>query len=76
MKTAIINTWITDLWKFTDHFQIKIQDDVGYLLLQRKNKFIMEELIKADVGGNEIKQLNECRMFLDAVTLSDIASLS
>jgi hypothetical protein len=34
----------------------------------------MEEFIKANVDGNELKQLNECRMFLNVDTLSDIAT--
>jgi hypothetical protein len=34
----------------------------------------MEEFIKADVDGNKLKQLIECRMFLNAVTLSDKVS--
>jgi hypothetical protein len=75
VKSAITHTWITDLWNFLDRFQIKIQDNVGQLRLQRQNdKFIMEEFIKANVDGNELKQLNECRMFLNVVTLSDIAT--
>jgi hypothetical protein len=49
--------------------------NIRHLRLQRKNdKSIIEETIKAEVDGNELKQLNACRMFLNTVTLSDIAS--
>jgi hypothetical protein len=53
----------------------KDMDDVKQLRLQRKNdKFIMDEFISAGCQGTMLKELNECRMFLHAVTLSDIAS--
>jgi hypothetical protein len=34
----------------------------------------MEEFFKADVDGDELKQLNEYIMFLNSVNLSDIVS--
>jgi hypothetical protein len=75
MKATVTKTWITDLWEFTDRFQIKIWNNVKQLRLQRKNgKFIMDAFINAGCDGTMLKELNECRMFLHAVMLSDIAS--
>jgi hypothetical protein len=60
MKATVANTWITDLWEFVDHFQIKIWDNIEQLRSQEKNnKFIVEEFIKAGCVGNELKQLNK-----------------
>jgi hypothetical protein len=75
MTKVVTETWITDLWAFLDRFQIKIRDNTAPLQLQRKNdKVIMDEFIKIGCNGNMLKELNECRMFLHAVTLADIAS--
>jgi hypothetical protein len=70
----LTTTWITDLWEFLQHFSIELHDQAGQLLPQRiHDKFLMEEFRKT-FSGHELKQLNECRMFLEAVTLSDIVS--
>ena len=75
MKDTVTKTWITDLWEFVDQFQIQIRDDVRQITTKRKHdKIIMDEFVKAGYGGKSLKNLNECRMFLHAVTLSDIAS--
>jgi hypothetical protein len=75
MKATVTKTWITDLWEFIDRFQIKLHDDIEHLRLQRKNdKFLMDEFLSAGYDGTTLKELNECRMFLHVVTLSDIVS--
>jgi hypothetical protein len=73
-KVLITPSWLTDLWDFLQRFGIKLHDQAGQLLPQRKNdKFLMDEF-RTQFRGLELKQLNECRMFLHAVTLSDIVS--
>jgi hypothetical protein len=72
MKATVTQTWITDLWAFLNHFSIQLRDDIAQLPPRRKNdKFLMNEFINS---GNHLKKLNECRMFLNAVTISDIAT--
>ena len=75
LEATITETWLTDLWAFADKFQIQLQDDGEQFRLQRKNdKFLMDAFIQAGCDRNILKELNECRMFLHAVTLSDIVS--
>jgi hypothetical protein len=75
MKATVTKTWITDLWEFLNQFHIQLRDDIVQLPLQRKNdKFLMDEFIIFGYAGNQLKQINECRMFLHAVTLSDIVT--
>jgi hypothetical protein len=75
MKATVTKTWLTGPWEFIDRFQIKIRDGIDHLRLQRQNaKFLMDEFLKAGYEGTTLKELNECRMFLHAVTLSDIVS--
>ena len=75
MKALLTQTWLTDLWEFADRFRIQIQDAVTKIRIQRKNdKIVMDEFIIAGFEGNELKELNECRMSVHAVTLSDIVS--
>jgi hypothetical protein len=75
MKDLVTKTWITDLWAFVDKFKIKIHDDIGKLRLQRTNdRFLMNEFIIAGYHGKTLKELNECRMFLHTLTLSDIVT--
>jgi hypothetical protein len=73
-KVLITPSWLTDLWDFLQRFGIELHDQAGQLLPQRTNdKFLMADFRK-HFRGLELKQLNECRMFLHAVTLSDIVS--
>jgi hypothetical protein len=75
MKDTVTKTWLSDLWAFLDKFQIQLRDDIGNFQLQRMHdKFIMDKFIKAGFHGKQLKQLNECRMYLHAVTLSDIST--
>jgi hypothetical protein len=75
-KVMITPSWLTNLWDFLQRFGIELHDQAGQLLPQRTNdKFLMAEFRK-HFRGLELKQLNECRMFLQAVTLSDIVSVN
>jgi hypothetical protein len=75
MKDLVTETWVTDLWKFTDRFKIRIHDEIDQLRLQRTNdRFLMNEFITAGYHGKMLKELNECRMLLHALTLSDIVT--
>jgi hypothetical protein len=75
MKATVTQTWITDLWAFLNRFHIRLKDDIAQLPTRRKNdKLLMDEFIKSGYTGTHLKTLNECRMFLHAVTLSDLAT--
>jgi hypothetical protein len=75
MKDTVTKTWLTNFWEFADKFQIKIHDDTSQLKPQQQNdKFIMDELLAAGFKGYALKELNKCRMFLNAITLADIVN--
>ena len=76
-ESLITDSWIKTVWKFADRFQIKIHDSEAQLSLLRANdQFLMDAFVRAGFRGADLLQLNICRMFLHAVTLSDIATVS
>jgi hypothetical protein len=75
MKALLTQTWLTDLWEFADRFQTQTRDAVRQIRIQRKHdKITMGEFVIAGFESNVLKELNERRMSVHAVTLSDIVS--
>jgi hypothetical protein len=75
LKAIVTETWLKDLWEFADRFAIQIRDTEEKLVQHRTNdKFLMKEFIQIGCTNQELQQLNECRIFLHAVTLSDIVT--
>ena len=68
-------TWLTHLWEFMAANSMVINDGVPDLMLEREgDKFFIREFQAAGYSGNSLKRLNLCRLFLHAVTVSDIAT--
>ena len=67
--------WIKTVWKFMSNHNLKIQGWKQVRPLQRKNDiFLMEEIAQHDISIQDRKIFNECRMYLQVETLSDIVS--
>ena len=69
------DSWITTVWKFTSSFKIELRDSECKLFHRRTNDlFLMEEFGRA-FSGQDLLDLNICRMFLHSVTLADISTV-
>ena len=69
------DTWCANTWKFLWEYRIRVEERTPSLRLQREgDAFLMEAFIEAGYQGEELAQLNRCRMFLQVVTVADISS--
>ena len=68
--------WLKTVWKFISTNNLKIE---GWKLNRSDKKrtndiYIMEELINHHIQENELQTFNECRLYLQVETLSDIVN--
>ena len=69
------NTWIKRVWEELDGLDMHLAykgPDVH--LHRKKDAFLMQQFLDKGHKGESLKWLNWCRMFLHAVTLSDIVT--
>jgi hypothetical protein len=70
----ITNCWLGSLVSFASQHDITINDKSPQLQpLREHDSFIMEKAILAGYPAGNLKQINECRMFLGATCISDLA---
>jgi hypothetical protein len=70
-------TWWKDLLVYLHAHSIRIHDDASQLLANTTDdEFLMPRFIRYGYCKTELRLLNECRMFLQVVTLSDILSMN
>jgi hypothetical protein len=68
-------TWCTHTWEFLHSNGMRIADKVAELYTQREHdQFLTEAFAKASFSESQRIRLNKCRIFLQAVTLSDITT--
>ena len=66
-------TWIKSLWQFAHKYQLTMPTYEYTLAPRRENvKFLMEEFHQAGFGLKQLVKLNQCRLYLQVKTLSDI----
>jgi hypothetical protein len=71
------DTWLKNTWEFMAKHDIRIDTltDTARLPLQRDNdQYLMQGFSDGGYTGAALRNLNNCRMFLQAVTLADISS--
>jgi hypothetical protein len=67
---------IQTIWKFCYSWSISIQDNFGSIPLSRvDDEFLMPSFVMARYGKSDLKTLNECRLYLHAITLADISTI-
>ena len=76
MSLCATKSWIKSLWAICAEYQISIHDSFGTIPLSREQDlFLMPLFAKFIRDPATLEILNECRMFLKAVTLADICSM-
>jgi hypothetical protein len=67
--------WIKTLWKSCQEFKIAFDDPFYKPKLQRTgDTFLMHAFVEQGFNPQELATLNQCRMFLKAITLADICT--
>jgi ribonuclease HI len=67
--------WLKTVHEFATSHGMRIEDTSPALdSYRRQDRFLIEEFISNGYQGRDLKMLNECRMFLKTVCLSEITS--
>jgi hypothetical protein len=67
--------WIMHTWKFMSEFDITLIEGTATLPLRRVgDKFIINYFHQYGFKGKELLRLNRCRLFLQVMTVADIAT--
>ncbi|HEY9818173.1 MAG TPA: hypothetical protein V6D20_20565, partial [Candidatus Obscuribacterales bacterium] len=67
--------WWTSVWRSAQQFHIDIDDPYEPIrLIRDKDQFLMQAFLNNGFRGKTLHQLNECRMYLRAITLADITN--
>ncbi len=76
LHSLATDCWLKTVWSFAWQHEIDIQDTLPKLELNRWNdSYLMEEFVRNGFKGHELRKLNECRMFLEVVNLSEITTV-
>ncbi len=68
-------SWLRELWYSCHDSKMKIQfTKLPWALARESDCFLMDEFVKFGFKGGELKQLNECRLSLSVLRLSDITT--
>ena len=75
-ENCATDCWLKTVWKYCQTEDIRIDDHFPKLDLARENdEFLMQAFLDhPDVQNTDLPLLNQCRMFLNVITLSDITS--
>ena len=72
----LTDSWITNLWRFMSKMEISWQDNTPVIPLRRENDvLLMEHILTNDrLTATEIKKANQCRIYLQVMSLADITT--
>ncbi len=72
---SVTNTWLKTLWASSQEFGFRIEDSyASFKLFRHDDQFLMSAFLHQGYGPQQLKILNDCRMFLKVITLSDITT--
>lgn len=70
---CLTHGWFLDLLQFCEDEDIAILDDCpSLLLLSTCDVFLMRSFADGGYRGNDLSMLNDCRMYLESITLADL----
>ena len=74
-SSYLTECWLHNLLAFCDSHKIRLHDSCLELTkYSTHDRFLMQEFIKASYDQSSLCTLNKCRMYLQAITLSDICT--
>jgi hypothetical protein len=75
-KPLFSETWVKKLLVYCQRNNLRIKDSAGDIPKRNLNdKYIIQEFVKKGFRGSHLRKLNECRMFIQAITIGDLVSL-
>ena len=73
--TLSTDCWLKTAHEFASHHGMRLEDTSPNLCSRREdNRFLIEEFIRFGYQGAELRMLNECRMHLKTVCLSELVT--
>jgi hypothetical protein len=72
----ITNGWLLSLWEFTASTGLTFKIKANWLpkLTREKDSFLTEQFVSITKTPSVLKTLNQCRLYLQVITVSDITS--
>jgi hypothetical protein len=71
----ITSIWLTQTWELLSTHNMQIEDSVADLTLAREHdKFLLRIFQQSGYKGEILGRLNQCRLFIQASTVADIAT--
>jgi hypothetical protein len=72
----IDSTWITDVWKFAHQAKIEIDVEKHWVpkLLRGEDTALMDMALTYNLNAYQLQCINQCRLYLQVITISDITS--
>jgi len=69
-------TWVSSIWEFASRFKMKLDIENHWVpkVSWEKDVAIMDIALLHDFQGGQLQMINTCRMYLQVITLSDIAT--
>ena len=72
----IDSTWITDVWKFTHRAKITVDIEHTWIptVIRQGDIAIMDLALTFNLDDSQLRSINICRLFLQAITVSDLVT--
>jgi hypothetical protein len=72
----IDHTWLSSIWKHTHQLAITVEVERHWTIqhARRNDMSLMDEFLKYNFSPQQLKHINNCRLFLQVILLSDIAT--
>ena len=69
------NCWLKKTWEFVDRHAIRFEDKTPKMTLWRDNdEFLTALFVQHGYQGEALRKLNQCRIYLQVVSVADIAT--
>jgi hypothetical protein len=70
------NCWIQTLWQYCSNNELTVHDTCPKLQTARhRDRFLVDLFVTFGYSGNQLIKLNECRMWLKAITVADVTTV-
>ena len=74
----ITRTWITSIWEYLTKCRTKLYctKPAMYVKPRKNDRYIMDVIFEANIPPNQTQEINQVRLYLNVLTLSDIVALN